>query len=162
MLKLQFNKNNINMNKLHAELGDLSEEFMLTYSDVEFNLMFPELKEYEKDTGTKYQKKSYQTVKETDDDGMTTEKQVEVWTDYTTEVEALISVIKQAIVDHDPTPIPEPPTIEEKVKMLEMENINLMLASVETYEMMCQENINLMLAMAELYETIGNGGVGNG
>lgn len=43
---------------------------------------------------------------------------------------------------------------QKKIEKLEEENINLMLASAETYEVMYQENVNLMLAVAELYETL--------
>ena len=50
------------------------------------------------------------------------------------------------------------PTTEDKVQQLQEENINLMLASAETYEVMYQENVNLMLAVAELYETVMTGG----
>lgn len=55
-------------------------------------------------------------------------------------------------------PIPPQPTVEEKFQSLEDQNVNLMLASAETYETMYQENVNLMLAVAELYETVMNGG----
>lgn len=163
MLKLNYSKTNINVGKLHGELGQLSDPYSLTHNDVEFNLIFPDLKKTETDildeanniigTNVTYQKRSYQTVTEDE-----IEKQVEVWTEYTTEAEALISGIDQIISSHDPTPIPQPPTMEEKVQRLEEENINLMLASAETYEVMYQENVNLMLAVAELYETLMNGG----
>lgn len=53
-------------------------------------------------------------------------------------------------------------SIEEaplKIQQLEEENVNLMLASAETYEVMYQENVNLMLAVAEIYETMNGGAV---
>jgi uncharacterized protein YutD len=112
MLKLTYSKENINVNKLHSELGQLSDSYSLTHNDVEFNLIFPDLKKTETDildktdniigTNTTYQKRFYQTVMETDDDEKATEKQVEKWEDYTTEVEALISGIEQVITNHDP------------------------------------------------------------
>lgn len=55
-------------------------------------------------------------------------------------------------------PIPPLPTVDEKITILEQENLSLMLSSAETYETMYQENVNLMLAVAELYETVMNGG----
>ena len=58
-----------------------------------------------------------------------------------------------------PEPLPPQPTVDEKITMLEQENLSLMIASAETYETMYQENVNLMLAVAELYETVMNGGV---
>lgn len=39
-----------------------------------------------------------------------------------------------------------------RIKQLEEENMNLMLAAAESYEMQYNENMNLMLAVAELYE----------
>lgn len=112
MLKLTYSKENINISKFHSELGQLSESYSLTHNDIEFNLMFPDLKKTETDildendniigTNTTYQKRSYQTVTETDDDGNATEKQMEVWTDYTTEAEALIGSIDLVISNHDP------------------------------------------------------------
>lgn len=125
MLKLIYNKTNINIGKLHNELGQLSDTYSLTHNDVEFNLIFTDLKKTETDildesdnvieTNITYQKKTYQTVTETDDDGNITEKQVEVWTEYSTEAEALISDIEQVIVSHDPTPIPQTPTMEDYI-----------------------------------------------
>jgi hypothetical protein len=169
MLKLTYSKENININKLHGELGQLSDSYSLTHNDIEFNLMFPDLKKIETDildeadniirTNVSYQKRLYQVVNEADEEGNVIEKQVETWEDYTTEAEALISSINQIIASHDPTPILQPPTTEEKVQQLQEENINLMLASAETYETMYQENVNLMLAVTELYEIIMNGGV---
>lgn len=41
-----------------------------------------------------------------------------------------------------------------KVAMLQEENMNLMLASAETYEQMYTENMSLMLAVADMYEEL--------
>lgn len=95
------------MNKLHGELGQLSDPYSLLHDDIEFNLIFPDLKKIETDildeadniigTNVTYQKRSYQTVTEDE-----TEKRVEVWTEYTTEAESLISGIDQVIASHNP------------------------------------------------------------
>ncbi|GEM_PF-3525561 len=113
MLKLTYSKTNINIGKLHNELGQRSNPYSLTHNDVEFNLIFADLKKIETDildevdnvigTNTTYQKRTCQTVTETDDDdGNIIEKQVEIWIEYTTEAEALISGIEQVITNHDP------------------------------------------------------------
>ena len=57
----------------------------------------------------------------------------------------------QALAEAKKLAIEEAPA---KAAMLQEENMNLMLASAETYEQMYNENMTLMLAVAEMYEEL--------
>lgn len=117
MIKLSYDKTGINVGKLHDSLT-LSETFYLTHNDAEFHLMFPDLKEETTeiiddeaviDTIKPYKKRV--ELVEVDEEG--NEIIVESWVDF--DFESIKSQIEQTIAEHDPAPVPQEPSLEEKL-----------------------------------------------
>lgn len=59
-----------------------------------------------------YQKRTVQ-IETVMVDGVEETKEVEVWNDYTAEFEDILADIDTVISNHDPTPLPAPPTTDE-------------------------------------------------
>ncbi len=133
MLKLTFNKDNINIPKLHAEIGDLGLDYYLTHDGDSFYITLPTLFKREQqilnddgevvDTSVSYEVKSSVTEVVQDDEGNEVEIIKDVFSEY--DFASLQSKIDDVISKHDPTPLPQIPTSEERLEQLE--NVLLMM-----------------------------------
>lgn len=122
MYKLTYSKNKdgviINPNVLHDSLSDLKEIFYLTHDDVEFHLIFPDLKEeitevFDGETLIDMIKSYKKRVEHVQIDEEGNEIIAESWVDF--DFELIKTQVEQVISEHDPTPKPEPISETEKI-----------------------------------------------
>lgn len=123
MYQLILDGTNLNACKLHCEIGDLEINYSLLHDETEIKLLFHDIKELKEntvdeegniiDTITTYQKRTTQTVTETDNEGNEATKEIEVWEDY--DMQPIFDHIDNCIADHDPTPIKPPISENEKI-----------------------------------------------
>ncbi len=135
MHKLQYENKNINIGKLHIELGDLGVVYYLTYDEENMYLQFPNLYKRETeqlddegnviDTTITYEKSHFETVTEQQEqinengevETVEVELQKEVFETF--DFESLQNQINEIINNHDPVPLPSLPTADERLEQLE-------------------------------------------
>ncbi len=127
MLKLSYSKENINVNKLHVELGDLGEKYFLTHNETELFLSFPDLFKREinvndeqgniTETVVTYEKKTTSSVTVKDEEENEVIKELDTYTVF--DFISLQTTIDSIIAAHDPTPPQMLPTFEDRVAELE-------------------------------------------
>lgn len=124
MYKLTKSKTDINVNKLHSELGDLGLPYFLTYNDTEFFLSFPDIKREEAelldeneaviDTVVTFKKRIETVVSDTDEEGNKVENKVTDWVEF--DFSVIESQIELTINNHNPSPLQQPKTEIQKMQ----------------------------------------------